>query len=189
MSIRIRLQTALLFAVLAHALWAAELTIQADPTKSNVAFEVGGTLHTVHGMFKVKSGMISFDPASGNASGQVVVDVPTGESGNGSRDHRMQKDILQSDRYPEAVFSPDHVSGSVPSQGEADVQIHGVLLFHGDKHEVTIPVKVAVQNGIITADGKFVMPYVEWGLKNPSTFVLRVDQKVSLDLHLVGNLR
>jgi hypothetical protein len=35
---------------------------------------------------------------------------------------------------------------------------------------------------------KFLVPYVKWGLKNPSTFILRVDDKVTIDVHAVGQI-
>ena len=36
----------------------------------------------------------------------MVIDIPSGISGNGSRDKRMLKEILESQKYPEAVFTP-----------------------------------------------------------------------------------
>jgi polyisoprenoid-binding protein YceI len=169
-----------------HAAFATEYVITADPALSTVQFTIADVLHTVHGMFKVQSGTIRFDPATGAAAGQVVVDVPSGNSGNPSRDHRMHKEILQSQTYPEAVFAPDHVTGTFSPQGSSELQVHGTLTIHGGKHEVTLPANVHVENGVLKADARFVLPYVEWGMKNPSNFVLRVDEKVDLNLHLVG---
>ena len=45
-----------------------------------------------------------------------------------------------------------------------------------------------VSNGHVTADVHFVVPYVEWGLKDPSTFILRVSKKVDITVHAVGTL-
>jgi hypothetical protein len=33
-----------------------------------------------------------------------------------------------------------------------------------------------------------VVPYVRWGLKNPSTFILRVSDKLDLDINATGRL-
>ena len=49
------------------------------------------------------------------------------------------------------------------------------MTFHG---------KVNLQDGRVTASAKFVMPYVSWGRRDPITFVLRVDDKVDLELSL-----
>ena len=40
----------------------------------------------------------------------------------------------------------------------------------------------------ITASGKFIVPYVQWGMKNPSTFLLKVNDKVEIDLTAVGRV-
>ena len=34
----------------------------------------------------------------------------------------------------------------------------------------------------------FAIPYVKWGLKNPSTFILRVDQSVDVEIKASGDI-
>ena len=72
-----------------------------------------------------------FDPRTGEASGQVVVDATSGNSGNGMRDSKMKKEVLESARYPEIVFSPKHVSGYVAGQESSTVQVAGNFAIHG----------------------------------------------------------
>jgi hypothetical protein len=43
-----------------------------------------------------------------------------------------------------------------------------------------------VQDHLITATAKFVIPYVAWGLKDPSTLILRVDQTVKVEVAITG---
>jgi polyisoprenoid-binding protein YceI len=166
-----------------------EVTIDVDPSTSSVHFTLGATLHTVHGAFKVKGGTVRFDVASGKTSGQVVVDVKSGATGVEARDRQMHRDVLESDRFPQAVFLPDRVKGLASLEGEHQVVVHGLLRIHGQDHEVTFPAKVTVQDGRVIATAKFVMPYVNWGMKDPSTFVLRVSDKVNLEMNLAGTLR
>jgi len=165
-----------------------EVTIGVDPSGSNVQFTLGATLHTVHGTFNVKGGTVHLDAVSGKASGQVVVDVKSGNTGVEARDRQMHNGVLESDRFPQAVFSPERVSGLASLEGEHELVVHGTLRIHGQDHEVTFPARVIVQDGRLTATAKLVVPYVSWGMKDPSTFVLRVSDKVNLDINLTGAL-
>jgi len=49
---------------------------------------------------------VEYDFASGKSSGKLVIDARSGQSGNGARDKRMHRTILESDRYPENRFYP-----------------------------------------------------------------------------------
>src|SRR5690348_2123517 len=88
-----------------------------DATQTKVEFTVGDVLHTVHGSFKLKNGSIHFDPATGHASGMLVVDAGSGSSGSGARDRRMQKNILETEKFPEITFTPDRFEGRLSPEG------------------------------------------------------------------------
>ncbi|MBV9671290.1 MAG: YceI family protein [Verrucomicrobia bacterium] len=163
-----------------------EVTV--DAGKSNVRFALGAVLHTVHGQFKVKGGRVRLDVATTRASGQITVDLQSGNTGVQERDRHMHNEVLESARYPEAVFSPDRVTGKFSSEGEFNVSLHGVLRVHGQDHEITVPTIVQVHDGRVVATANFVVPYVKWGMKDPSTFILRVSDNVDVSVKLVGKL-
>ena len=109
----IRLAGALALVSLCSLAAASQQTqVTLDPAQTKVNWTLGDVLHTVHGTFKMVSGTISFDPRTGNASGEILVDARTGESGNHARDSKMQREVLESARYPEITFRPKHVSGN-----------------------------------------------------------------------------
>jgi YceI-like domain len=95
---------------------------------------------------------------------------------------------LQSGQFPEAVFLPDHVKGRVASSGDSQIEVHGSMRIHGGEHDTTIPVKISLQKDRVTATAKFVLPYVAWGLKDPSNLVLRVDKTVNIEVALNGSV-
>ena len=167
----------------AAALAAQPITLDLDPADTQVHYTVGTTLHTVHGTFQLKSGSIQFDDTTGKASGELIVDAASGNSGGTARDRRMNKEILQSDRFPEIVFRPVRVGGKVQPDGASRVQLHGIFTIHGAEHEMTVPVDVQAAAGQYTATAHFLVPYIQWGMKNPSTFVLRVSDKVDITVH------
>jgi hypothetical protein len=45
-----------------------------------------------------------------------------------------------------------------------------------------------IERSQATAKGQFVVPYVKWGLKDPSIFVLKVAKEVNIDLTLAGQI-
>ena len=173
----------------AEKLRAQETTLELDPANSRIEFTLPATLHAVHGTFALKSGTIRFNPSSGAASGLVVVDATSGNSGNSGRDHKMHAEILESQRYPEITFTPTKMSGKVEPQGDSSAQVEGILRLHGGDHVITLTLPVQTKANSLTARTQIVIPYVEWGLKNPSTFLLHVGDKVEVEVTAVGKFQ
>jgi polyisoprenoid-binding protein YceI len=172
----------------AGAACAQQTTVVLDPAQTRVDFTLSTTLHTVHGAFHLKSGTIRFDPATGRASGSVIVDARSGESGSSGRDRRMHQNVLGSERYPDITFAPDRIQGPVALSGPSTVQVHGVFTVHGTPHELTLGVQVEFGPSQLSANLHFVVPYQNWGMKNPSTFLLRVGDKVDIAIHAAGHI-
>jgi polyisoprenoid-binding protein YceI len=164
-----------------------ELLLQLDPTRSGADITLTGNLHTVEGAFLLKRGAIHFDPATGKASGEVVFDATSGKTGNNSRDNKMHKDVIESGRYPEIVFRPDRADGVLAASGASTLQVHGIFAMHGAEHEVTFPVDVSFAGSAWTAKASFQVPYVRWGMKNPSKLFLKVDDVVQVQFHASGS--
>jgi polyisoprenoid-binding protein YceI len=173
----------------AKTLRAQEMALKLDPANTRIEFTLAATLHTVHGTFALKSGTIRFNPSTGSASGLVVVDAASGDSKNKNRDDKMHQEILESQRYPEVTFTPTKFSGKIEIQGDSSVQLDGVLKLHGTDHPMTLTLPVQAKKNTLSARTHIVIPYVAWGLKNPSTFLLRVSDKVEIDVTAVGQLR
>lgn len=164
----------------------SELSLIVDPNQSKVHWTVDSTLHTVHGTFALKSGALHFDPETGKAGGEIVVFATSGDSGNSSRDEKMHKVVLESAKYPDAAFRPTQVEGKVAASGTSDVKLHGFFLLHGSEHELTVPVHADISNGKWLGTAKFEVPYIQWGLKDPSNWLLKVKPAVEVDLELAG---
>lgn len=169
-------------AALCFAQAPGEIRIDFDPANTKVEFTVSDVLHTIHGSFRLKSGMIHFDPSSGAAGGLIVVDTVSGNSGNKTRDRKMHKEILESDKFPEATFIPQQVVGRLALQGSSKVQVRGVFRVHGADHELTLDVPAQVNGNEVKMQTEFELPFVRWGMKDPSTFVLRVKKVVQMSI-------
>jgi polyisoprenoid-binding protein YceI len=170
--------TILILLTAAAPLFAQETALELDPAHTHVEFALSDILHAIHGEFKLRRGTVHYDFATGKASGEIVIDAQSGDSGSNARDKRMHKNILESDRYPDIVFLPDRVEGDL-----SKANVHGIFRIHGADHEMTIVASaVPAGNGVDLA-AQFVVPYVQWGMKNPSTLILRVGDKVTIDVH------
>jgi polyisoprenoid-binding protein YceI len=159
-----------------------------DPAKTAVNFTLDAALHTVHGTFRIKQSALQFDPASSLVSGEILVDAKSGETGNGMRDRKMHKEVLESDTYPEISFRPDRVEGSVANAGKSSVRVHGIFRIHGIDREITVPAEVEMSAGQWAATVHFTVPYARWGMRNPSTLFLHVSDSVEIDLVATGSI-
>jgi len=168
---------------------ASEIVLTLDPAQSTVHWTVDSSLHTVHGTFALKSGTLHFDPETGKAGGEIVVLATSGASGNSSRDARMHKEILETPRYPEVIFRPTQVEGKVSQAGASDVKLNGIFSIHGADHDLTALVHAELTGDRWTGTSKFEVPYVKWGIKNPSNFLLKVKPVVSVELEMSGEVR
>ncbi|MBV9887140.1 MAG: YceI family protein [Acidobacteria bacterium] len=166
---------------------AQEITIEIDAAKSKVHYTVESTVHTVHGTFALKDGSkLHLDSATGKAGGEVAVYATSGESGNKSRDERMHKEILETPKYPDFVFRPNQVEGKVNPQGASDIKLHGVMSIHGGEHEIVAQVHEEFAGGQCKGTAKFDVPYIEWGIKDPSNWLLKVKPVVHVEVEIAG---
>ena len=168
---------------------ASDVVLTLDPGQSKVHYSVESTLHTVHGTFDLKSGTVRFDPESGKAGGEIVVSATTGQSGNDSRDARMHKEILQTQKFPDAVFRAEQVEGKVARMGSSEVKLHGVLMLHGAEHEIVVLVHAQLAGDHWTGNASFEVPYIQWGMKDPSNWLLKVKPVVNIDLEMAGSTK
>jgi polyisoprenoid-binding protein YceI len=167
----------------------SEVVLTLDPAQSRVHWTVDSTLHTVHGTFALQSGTVHFDPETGKAGGEIVVYAPSGESGNGSRDKRMHREILETGKYPEVVFRPTRVEGRVDQSGASDVMLGGIFSIHGAEHDLSAAVHAELIGDHWRGTGKFEVPYVKWGIKDPSNFLLKVKPVVNVELEMSGDVK
>ncbi len=162
--------------------------LRLEPSSTKIGFTLGSTLHEVEGVFKLTGGEIRFDPATGEASGRVVVSAGSGDTANKKRDKKMHKKVLESVTYPEIVFVTHRLDGTLHPQGESEVQLHGTMEIHGAHHDIVIPATVQMEQGRLTGTAKFSIPFVEWGMKDPSVFIFRVKKEVHVTLNLNGTV-
>ena len=177
-----------LAAVLAPAALAQHQSFAVNPDASQIKMTLNTTHEVVNGTFHVQSGWIEFDRGAPRISGSVVVFAGSCKTGNDSRDNKMNKDILKVEQFATVSFEPKSYSGAIAPSGDSTIQVTGIFTLLGTPHEITIPILVHLEGTAATAKAHFVVPYVQWGLKNPSFLVWKADNDVAIDLFLAGRL-
>jgi polyisoprenoid-binding protein YceI len=160
--------------------------INLDPTRTLVEFRLGGSIHDTHGKFQFKGGSIKAYPATGKAEGTIVVDAASGDSGDSLRDDRMKDSVLEAGKFPEIVFSARHIEGHVDHSGGFRAKLEGVLKLHGGEHQIVMETSGTLIGGNLVATAHFSIPYVDWGLKDPSVLFLTVAKQVDIDIATAG---
>jgi polyisoprenoid-binding protein YceI len=174
--------------MLAPAALAQHQTFVVNPDASEVKMTLKTSHELVSGTFQVQSGSIEFDRSAPRMSGSVAVLAGSGKTGNGSRDKKMNKDILKVEQYSTVSFEPKTYTGAIAPSGDSTIQVTGIFTLLGAPHEIAFPMQVHLDGASATAKAHFVVPYVQWGLKNPSFLIWKADNDVAIDLNLVGTI-
>ena len=174
--------------LLAPVALAQQQTFVANPDASQVKITLKTTREVVNGTFHIQSGSLEFDRSAAKMSGSVVVLAGSGNTGNGSRDKKMNKDILEVEQHATVSFEPKSYAGVIAPSGDSTIQATGIFTLLGTPHEITIPILVHLESTTAEAKAHFDVPYVQWGLKNPSFLIWKADNDVAIDLSLTGRL-
>lgn len=179
----------LLFAGLSAAASAQMVHVKLDPAQTTIQWTLPAVAHVVHGTFNLTSGDMVFNRQSGAATGMFVVNEDTGQSGDKTRDGRMKKSILKTAEYPTATFQPQHVTGVYRQSGASSFVVDGTFRIYGADHPLQLHFQVDTAGNALTATTKFDVPYVAWGMHDPSTLIFRVDKSVPVEISAKGTVQ
>ena len=153
-----------------------------DPAKTTITYSLDGWPHHTQGTFKLKRGVVEIDPSTGKMTGTITVDAASGDSGHSIRDEEMKSSILEVDRFPEISFAPRQVLSHGDPQKTFPVKVAGLMLLHGAQHPLTIDATVKREENNVTIHSNFPVPFVEWGLRDPSILMFKVSKQVIVDV-------
>jgi polyisoprenoid-binding protein YceI len=174
--------------ILSPAALAQNQTFAVNPDASKIKMTLNTTHEVVNGTFHMQSGSIEFDRSNPKMSGSVAVLAGSGKTGSDSRDRKMHNDILKVDQYATVSFAPKTYTGTIAPSGDSTIQVSGVFTLLGKPHDLMIPMQIHMDGSKATAKAQFVVPYVQWGLKNPSFMFWKAENDVAIDLNLVGQV-
>jgi polyisoprenoid-binding protein YceI len=185
-------RAALLIAfLLAAPLSAESYTYRLDPAATKVTFLLDAFMHKVHGTASVTRGEVRFDE-SGRAEGEIVVDATRIATGNDGRDKDMHAKVLESATFKEIVLAVDGFEGRFDPAAPSKVTVNGRFRIHGVEHPLAFEMALEPEGSgadkRLESTTTFTVPYVEWGMKDPSKTFLRVGKVVDVSIDATGSL-
>lgn len=103
-------------------------------------------------------------------------------------DRKMHKEFLESSRYPTITFRPIHLANNIDLSKKQSFLVDGIFNLHGQDHPLQLNIAARPSASSVIFTTHFEVPYVQWGIKDPSTFVLRVNKYVSIDIESVAHI-
>jgi polyisoprenoid-binding protein YceI len=166
-----------------------------DPGRSTVGFTLRATLHDVNGTGGRVTGEFSraAEPGEGGYAlrGEVRIGAGSLVTGNTRRDAKMHKDTLAVREYASITFRPHRVlTGDTPGgeirPGRAfEMILEGDLTIRETTRAVSIPVTVnMMEDGRLSVDGRVRLDFTDYGVPDPSFFLLRVKKELTVTFHL-----
>jgi polyisoprenoid-binding protein YceI len=159
-----------------------------DPTLTEISFTLGARLHTVRGRFALASGEVRFDPETGAATGEIRVDARSGDTGIARRDRVMHEEVLDSAAHPLLVLRPERLE---VTKREADAlagRLFGSFEVRGARHPLTLDFDGTRSGERAKVSARFEVPWVAWGLPDPSNLLLSVDKTLAVEVSAGGTL-
>jgi polyisoprenoid-binding protein YceI len=199
------LLAALLAVVMVSSAIAAERTYVVDAAQSSVVIHVG------------KSGAFSFaghehEVTTSRFEGVVVADpddvsrcsvsltFPAAAlkvTGKGEPPEDVPKvqeimlgpKVLDVARFPEVIFRSRQVSGRRTAEGAYELQVAGDLSLHGVTRPLTLPLRVEIAPGRLTAAGRAVIRHTDFGMTPVSAAggTVKVKNEIPIDFRIVAH--
>jgi polyisoprenoid-binding protein YceI len=119
---------------------------------------------------------------------KLSADLRNLKSDQDRRDNFIKTRVLETEKFPDAVFVPRKIDGlpkMIPSAGQVGVSISGDLTVHGVTKPVTFRGYAIFNAGDSTASGRATtsFSFSDFGLTKPKIpLLLSVDDKINLDL-------
>ena len=128
-----------------------------------------------------------FDPVTGKVTGEIIRRRPQRPERRfrPRRKHAQksagEREVPHGDVHSRSRRRQNRLQGSLKSPDSRH------LRYSRRKHELTIPAEVTFTADHWTAKSTFDIPYVQWGMKNPSNFFLHVPDNVRMEIELSGH--
>jgi polyisoprenoid-binding protein YceI len=174
-----------------------------DPSAGRFTAEVGATgLLSVFGHdhtiaireFKGEARLVTEAPE--RSSLQITIEAASltevgkdfSEEDRKAIDKDVHERALEVSKFPQIVFRSTRVVPRKVSENEYLLEIRGTLALHGVTRPVTIPTRMTLQNGVLTARGRFTVRHSDYEIERLSAAggTIQAENDIRMSFMLVG---
>lgn len=154
--------------------------------RSRITAFVRSTLHDFETAIPKFNGKLIL-PESGELSSiQFHLEFPTEKmkTDNVLRDDVMHSQAMEVEKYPKAAFTSKSIRFVRKSGKEWEYSVLGVLSMHGVEKELTVPVRLRIENNEIISTSTFPFHLSTHNIFPPGIFFVKVEDTVKVDVQL-----
>jgi len=174
--------------------WAVDTSLGsfADFSDSWVGYRVDETLagnraNTAVGRTADVSGTLAMSGTQITAV-EIAADLTTLKSDDNRRDGQLQRQALETARFPQATFkltSPIEL-GATPVEGKTiTATATGELTLHGVTKTVQVPIEARLSGDVVTVVGSLEIQFADYSVDQPTSFaVLSIEDHGTMEFQL-----
>jgi hypothetical protein len=116
------------------------------------------------------------------------VDARSGDTGIARRDRVMHEEVLDSAAHPLLVLRPERLELAKRAADSLVGRLFGSFEVRGERHPLALAFDGSRQGERARVTARFDVPWVAWGLPDPSNLLLSVDKTLAVEVSAGGTL-
>jgi len=151
-----------------------------DKSKSSITYSMNHLLHAWDGTSRDLNGVVLVGSDNKIEKVAIATKVSAFDSENSNRDAHLLE-VVEALKYPNISFYSTSITES--KKGELDVK--GVLQFHGVNKEISFKANAATVKGNTQVAGNFIFLIEDFKIERPSFMLKPVDNEVKIKFEVV----
>jgi polyisoprenoid-binding protein YceI len=164
-----------LLILLIPGILAAQTKKPLDKTKSSITYYMNHVLHAWDGTSKDLNGVVLIGAANNIEKVAIATKVSAFDSENSNRDAHLLE-VVEALKYPTISF----YSTSITAEKNGELDVKGVLQFHGVSKEIGFKANTTVINNDIRVNGNFIFLLEDFKIERPTFMLKAVDNEVKV---------
>ena len=165
----------LLFFLLLPGFLVAQIKLPLEKNKSSITYHMNHLLHAWDGTSKDINGMVQLGTDNKIEKVAIVTKVSSFDSENSNRDAHLLE-VVEALKFPTISF----YSTSITESKKGELDIKGVLQFHGINKEINFKATFAQQKNNVEVIGNFIFLLEDFKIERPSFMLKPVDNEVKI---------